>query len=144
MNHKNQLTVIVLAIAVLAGAAAFCAIFPDFGTGPFSYESIRGRSIEIYGKGVYQHMPADVAIQGIAQDYVTLFLAIPLLLIALIGYRYLGFLSLLMTALTAKIIAMAWHGANVIPVIFIIPTFNIITVLSTYWMIRNVRDGARQ
>ncbi|MDV7393028.1 hypothetical protein RZS08_16775, partial [Arthrospira platensis SPKY1] len=37
---------------------------------------------------------------------------------------YLGFLSLLMTALTAKIIAMAWHGANVIPVIFIIPTFN--------------------
>ena len=41
------------------------------------------------------------------------------------------------------VIVLAWHGANVIPVIFIIPTFNIITVLSTYWMIRNVRDGSR-
>jgi hypothetical protein len=54
---------------------------------------------------------------------------------SLIGYLYstiyLGFLSLLMTALTAKIIAMALSGVNVIPVIFIIPC--------TYGMIRNIR-----
>jgi hypothetical protein len=39
--------------------------------------SIRGENITIYGKGIYQHMAADVAIQGIAQDYVTLFMGVP-------------------------------------------------------------------
>lgn len=258
--------------------------FSDFGEGIFLYESIRGHEIEIYGKGLYQHMSADVAIQGIAQDYVTVFIAIPLLLMALSGYRkklikshfilsgilgyffvtylfylamgmynrmflfyaallalsffglfisikclnkqnrvyqfsektpakpvgwflifnacciaflwlsivvpslmdgtiypielkqyttlivqgfdlglllpiafvvglllinkkpegylystiYLVFLSLLMTALTAKIIAMAINGANVVPVVFIIPTFNLVTIISTYFMVKNI------
>ncbi|MFW6219208.1 MAG: hypothetical protein ACOC3S_03730, partial [Bacteroidota bacterium] len=52
---------------------------------------------------------------------------------------YLGFLSLLMTALTAKIIAMAINGVNVFPVIFIIPSFNFITVLCTFLMIKNIQ-----
>lgn len=36
----------------------------------------------IYGKGLYKDMSAEVAPQGIAQDYVTLFIAIPLLIIS--------------------------------------------------------------
>lgn len=56
-------------------------------------------------------MSAEVAPQGIAQDYVTL----------LFGYMfapvYFVFLSLLMTALTAKVIAMALLGYQVIPAI---------------------------
>lgn len=285
MNTRKIITMIVLAIVVLAGAAAIIGIFWSFGDGPFIYQSIRGLDIEIYGKGIYHHMPSDVAIQGIAHDYVTLFIAIPLLLISLIGYLkksirlqfllsgvlgfifvtywfytamgmynflflcyvalmglsffgvflltrkleqmsnyrfsektpaklvggflminavaiaflwlgivvpplidgtiypaelnhfttlivqgfdlglllpisfvvglmlyrkkrlgylystiYLGFLSLLMTALTAKIIAMAMSGVNVIPSIFIIPSFNIITILCAYFMIKNVQS----
>lgn len=283
MNNKNLMTILVMAIVVVSGVAAFSAIFVDFGGGTYFYESIRGVKVEIYGKGIYHHMPADVAIQGIAQDYVTLFIAIPLLLIALVGYLkdsvkshfllsgvmgyffvtywfytgmgmynvlflcyvallglsffglflsarqlerhvkftfsettpakavglflivnavaiafmwlgvvvpplldgtiypvelnhfttlivqgydlglllpicfvvgmllykkkqpgytystiYLGFLSLLMTALTAKIIAMAMHGVNVIPAVFIIPVFNIVTITSLVLMIRGV------
>lgn len=285
MNEKRLISIIVILIVVLAGSAAFCGIFLNSGDGPFMYQSIRGQSVEIYGKGLYQHMPADVAIQGIAQDYVTIFIAIPFLLVSLLGYRkksvrshyllsgvlgyffvtylfytamgmynilflvyvtllalsffglfisvtsleylsnyrfsektpakavgiflminavaiaflwlsivvpplidgtiypeelnhfttlivqgfdlglllpisfvigfllykkrksgflystvYLGFLSLLMTALTAKIIAMAMNGMNVIPVIFIIPSFNLITVLCAYLMIKNIQN----
>jgi hypothetical protein len=284
MDEGKELTAIVLSITVLAGAAAFIGIFLPLGDGSFIYQSIRGHEVEIYGKGLYQHMPTDVAVQGIAQDYVTLFIAIPLLLISLIGYLkksirlffllsgvvgyffvtylfytamgmynflflcyvtllalsffglfistrsleyiphyhfsektpaktvggflmftavsiaflwlgivvpplidgsiypvelnhfttlivqgfdlglllpisfvigfllfrkkklgyiystiYLGFLSLLMTALTAKIIAMAINGVNVFPVIFIIPSFNLITVICTFFMIKNVQ-----
>jgi hypothetical protein len=44
------------------------------------------------------------------------------------GYKlasvYIIFLAILMTALTAKVIAMRSLGYNVIPVIFIIPVFN--------------------
>lgn len=43
----------------------------------------RGETITIYGKGIYQHMSAEVAPQGIAQDVVTTIFGIPLLLIAL-------------------------------------------------------------
>ena len=44
-----------------------------------------------------------------------------------------------MTALTAKIIAMAMNNVNVIPVIFIIPSINIITIVSAALMIKNVK-----
>ncbi len=284
MKERKIIPVIVLAIVVLAGAAAIIGIFWNYGDGSFIYQSIRGLDIEIYGKGLYHHMPSDVAIQGIAHDYVTLFIAIPLLLLSLIGYLrksirlqfllsgvlgyvfvtylfytamgmynfmflsyvalmglsffglfiltrnleqmssyrfsektpakivggflmvnavaiallwlgivvpplvdgsiypaelnhfttlivqgfdlglllpisfvaglmlyrkkkpgylyatiYLGFLSVLMTALTAKIIAMALSGVNVIPSIFIIPAFHIITILCTVFMIKNIQ-----
>lgn len=62
-------------------------IFSQAGTGEYEYESIHGQKIIIYGKGIYQYMSADFAIQGIAQDYITLFLAIPLLLIGLFWSR---------------------------------------------------------
>lgn len=288
MNEKRPISIIVISIVVLAGMASFCGIFLNFGDGRFMHQSIRGQSVEVYGKGLYQHMPADVAVQGIAQDYVTLFIAIPILLVSLMGYRkksvrsqyllsgvlsyffvtylfytamgmynilflvyvvllglsffglfistrsleylrnyrfsekipakaigvflmvnavaiaflwlsivvpplidgtiypaelnhfttlivqgfdlglllpisfvigyliykkkkqgylystiYLGFLSLLMTALTAKIIAMAINGINVIPIIFIIPSFNLITVFCTYLMIKNIQNIRR-
>jgi len=43
-----------------------------------------------------------------------------------------------MTALTAKIIAMANHGVNVIPVVFIIPAINLITITFAVLMIKNI------
>ena len=51
---------------------------------------------------------------------------------------YVVFLSILMTALTAKIIAMAMNDVNVFPVIFIIPSINIITIVSAVLMIKNI------
>ncbi len=249
--------------------------------------SIRGKTVTIYGKGLYKHMSAEVAPQGIAQDYITLFVAIPLLIFSLLMVRkgsmkgkyllagtlsyflvtylfyttmgmynkmflayvalmgmsfyafiltlltfktsklpglflrstpvrstggflifnaisiailwlsivvppllndtmipaqvehyttlivqgldlglflpaaficgvllirrrpfgyllapiYFIFLSLLMTALTAKVIAMSLYGYNVIPVILIIPTFNLLTIVCTIALLRNIKEG---
>jgi hypothetical protein len=83
MKHKNQITLLVLFISVVAIIATSFGIFSSQGTGEYIYKSIRGEDVTIYGKGIYQHMSADVAIQGIAQDYVTLFIGVPLLLAAL-------------------------------------------------------------
>jgi hypothetical protein len=58
----------------------------------------------------------------------------------LIAPVYLVFLSLLMTALTAKVIAMKFSGYNVFPVIFIIPAFNIITIICSILVFRNIKD----
>jgi len=87
MKYQKPVTILVILIAAIAALTTSFGIFSSEGPGPYSYESIRGKTVEIYGRGIYQHMSADVAIQGIAQDYVTLIIAIPLLLISLIGYR---------------------------------------------------------
>jgi len=87
MKNKGSLSVIVILIAVLSAIAALSGIFSEWGSGTFMYESIRGRMVEIYGTGIYRHMSADVAIQGIAQDYITLTAGIPVLLISLLYAR---------------------------------------------------------
>ncbi|MDW7680337.1 MAG: hypothetical protein SCK70_07210 [bacterium] len=83
MKHKNTICVLVICMVIIAGLAAGMGIFSKHGPGSFEYQSIRGKTVSIYGKGIYQHMSAEVAVQGIAQDYVTFFIGIPLLLIAL-------------------------------------------------------------
>jgi hypothetical protein len=83
MKNKKVISVLVTVVAIIAIIAASSGIFSHGGNGQYDYQSIRGKTVTIYGDGLYRHMSADVAIQGIAQDYVTLFLAVPLLLISL-------------------------------------------------------------
>ena len=87
-RHNNgTISILVILIILFSALAAGTGIFYTGGTGPFEHISVRGQEVMIYGQGVYRHMSADVAIQGIAQDYVTLFAAIPFLLISLIMFR---------------------------------------------------------
>lgn len=69
-------------IAIVAAVAASSGILIKGGPGGYDYMTIRGKTVHIYGKGLYKDMSSDVAVQGIAQDYVTLFIAIPLLITA--------------------------------------------------------------
>lgn len=84
MRHSTPLTILILLIALLASMASATGIFTNEGPGPYIHESIRNQKVAIYGKGLYQHMSTEVAPQGIAQDYITLFVAVPLMLIALV------------------------------------------------------------
>lgn len=83
MKNKKTISVLVFLITVASLLAGLLGIFTDDGPGQYDYKSIRGEDIKIYGRGLYKHMSAEVAIQGIAQDYVTVFICVPLLLIAL-------------------------------------------------------------
>ena len=83
MKQKRAVTILVFCIVGMSAAASTIGIFSDQGPGNYEYKSIRGNTVLIYGKGLYQHMSEEVAIQGIAQDYITLFAGIPLLLISL-------------------------------------------------------------
>ena len=87
MRHKFIVTQLSILIAVLAALAAYTGIYSGGGPGPHSIESVRGETVIIYGEGLYRDMSLEVAPQGIAQDYVTLFIAIPLLLLALAWAR---------------------------------------------------------
>ena len=83
MKYKRTIGILVSFIILLSLAAATTGIFSREGPGPFEHETVRGRTVTIYGRGIYRHMSMEVAPQGIAQDVVTLGLGIPVLLISL-------------------------------------------------------------
>ena len=83
MKFRTTITLLSVLIVLTAIPATLTGIFSYDGPGAFAYGSIRGKTVTIYGKGLYKHMSAEVAPQGIAQDYITLFAGIPLLLISL-------------------------------------------------------------
>jgi hypothetical protein len=87
MKEKRLITVIVIAIAALSSLAAAIGIFSNAGPGPSTFISVRGQEVQLYGVGIYHHMSAEVAPQGIAHDVVTLFLGVPLLITSLVFYR---------------------------------------------------------
>jgi hypothetical protein len=83
MKFPRTITLLVVVIIIASIAATTTGIFSSEGTGTYTYQSIRGETVAIYGKGLYKHMSAEVAPQGIAQDYITLFAGVPLLVISL-------------------------------------------------------------
>ena len=82
-----QITLMTLSIAVLSTIAACAGIFSRGGPGPTEHVSVHGQKVVLHGEGVYRHMSADVAIQGIAQDWITLGAGVPLLLFSLFLFR---------------------------------------------------------
>lgn len=87
MKSRKYITTLSGIIILLAVIASSVGIFSSGGPGPYQIETVRGETVTVYGKGLYKHMSQDVAPQGIAQDYVTLFIGVPLLLISLLWAR---------------------------------------------------------
>lgn len=60
-----------------------------------SFTSIRGEVVELYSKGIYSNDSYDAALQVIAQDLISVFIGLPLLIIGLALYKkgnFKGFL----------------------------------------------------
>ena len=77
MPIPRHLILMITLLSVLAVLATVTPLLFTAGPGPSEYMSVRGKLVELYGYGPYRHMPSGVAVQGLAQDLVTLFLGIP-------------------------------------------------------------------
>jgi hypothetical protein len=84
VNTAPRLTWMIVVTAVAAVVAAAWPFVFTAGPGPSEYLSVRGETVILHGYGPYRHMPAEVAVQGLAQDLVTLFVAVPALIITLV------------------------------------------------------------
>lgn len=80
-------TWLVLLIALLAGVAAGFGVFWQGSDPHTSFVTQRGQTVDIQGSGLYKYDSVLLASQGIAQDVVTLFMGVPLLVISLWLYR---------------------------------------------------------
>jgi hypothetical protein len=81
------MTGLIIALGVLAACAAGVPLVLKSGAGPERHTSVRGVEVVLHGVGPYRHMPKDIAVQGFAQDIVTLAVGIPFLLLSLVWAR---------------------------------------------------------
>jgi hypothetical protein len=79
---KKSIGFLVFLIAVSSLTATTIGIFSNQDQGQSEFKSVFGQTISIYGKGLYKNDSEAMASQAIAQDYITLFLGIPLLLLS--------------------------------------------------------------
>lgn len=77
-----RITLFVGLIGLLTVVAAASPFVFTAGRGPVEHLAVTGKLIKLYGYGPYRNMPADVAVQGLAQDAVTLCIGVPTLLAA--------------------------------------------------------------
>jgi hypothetical protein len=87
MKTSNAVVGLSALIAVLALVAAGTGLLYEDGGSPFTFTSLRGQPVEIYGQGLYRY---DTLFQGAGNkgtDMVTLFLGVPLLVLSVLLYR---------------------------------------------------------
>jgi len=83
MNPLKNIIGMTLGVAVLALVAAGTGLFLSGGDGPFSYTTVHGQTVEIYGQGLYYYDSVIVGTGHQGADAVILLLGIPFLLFAL-------------------------------------------------------------
>jgi hypothetical protein len=77
----ERLTIVILILSTLVVLAAFFS--PQAGES-YTFDTLRGEQVEIYGQGLYRYETVSFYAQAIAQDIVTLLLGVPLLIISLL------------------------------------------------------------
>ncbi len=87
MKRGSALNWLIPLIAVLAIVIAGVGLFSQGGDGPFSFTTIYGDTVEIYGQGIYRHDSTFVAALFRGTDAITLFVGLPLLLVSYLSYR---------------------------------------------------------
>ena len=86
--NKNKALDYLIPLLILAGLIVTCAgLFSTGGPGPFTVTSIHGKEVQLYGQGIYQFDTYFRAPIARGTDAITLFIGIPLLLLAFLQYR---------------------------------------------------------
>jgi hypothetical protein len=86
MKERPILSWLVSAVVVLAVIVAGAGLFSQDGA-PFTFVSVQGREVEMYGVGIYANESAFKAPIQRGTDAVTLVIALPLLVYAFLRYR---------------------------------------------------------
>lgn len=87
MKQQSALNWLVPVIVLLALFAAGIGLFyPNTGS-PFTFTAVRGETVQIWGQGWYRYDTPIGALSFKAGDLITLFLAIPALIVSFVLYR---------------------------------------------------------
>lgn len=88
MRFKISISLLSIFIAITSLIASLFGLLTKQGPGEHSIQSFRGQEeILIYGRGLYQNEPLSGAVQVLAQDFVTILVGIPMLLLSVYFFR---------------------------------------------------------
>jgi len=87
VKQGSALAWLIPLIAVLGLITAGVGFFSQGGNGPFTFTTVYGSTVEIYGRGIYQHDSSFVATLSKGTDLISLFVSLPMLLIGYWLYR---------------------------------------------------------
>ena len=87
MRHKNIITQLVVCIVMFSVLATLVGICTYRGIDSFKFKALFGPYVDIYARGIYALSSTQSALQARAQDCITLFLGIPLLIFSLLKAR---------------------------------------------------------
>lgn len=74
-------------IIVISLIVSLAGIISQDGSEIQSVENVYGETIDLYGKGIYKMNSVSVAAQGIASDWATALIAVPILFMAIRSYK---------------------------------------------------------
>ena len=84
---KKKITNLALIIALLSIIAAGLGVFWQGEGESFAFETLRGETVEVIGRGLYYYDTISYAAQAVAQDTVTLIIGVPLLIAGILLTR---------------------------------------------------------
>ncbi len=87
MKTSKIINVLVALIGILAAVAAGAGVLLQGSGTHFDFKTVRGQTVSMQGDGLYKFDSTSIAIQGIAQDFVTLVVGLPLLVISLMLFQ---------------------------------------------------------
>src|SRR5205823_6184751 len=87
MKQSHAVVGLAALIAALALIAAGTGLFWQDASRPFSFTTLRGQTVEMYGRGLYRFDTRFMGAGNRGTDAVTLVLGIPLLATATLRYR---------------------------------------------------------
>jgi len=85
--NKRLITALTLLIVILSLTAVLTALLYKTDGQPFTLQTVRGGSVEIQGTGLYRYDSKSMTAQAIAQDWVTLIIGVPLLIVSLVLFQ---------------------------------------------------------
>lgn len=87
MRSSKTLVILSLLIVLMALAASGVGLFWTAGQGSFSFTTLRGQTVEMYGRGLYAFDTAFRAPVLRGSDAIFLLVGIPMLILAIVLYR---------------------------------------------------------
>jgi hypothetical protein len=82
MKYRNSVSVLTILIVAFSLAAGLIGIISSNSTGNSLFVSLHGETVHLYGKGIYGNDSVTTVAQAVAQDFVTVFLGVPLLAVS--------------------------------------------------------------
>jgi hypothetical protein len=110
MKPSTTLHLLSFLVAIFAAIYAGVGLFSQGGDGPFTFTSVHGETVEIYGQGLYHNDAVFKAPIFRGTDAATLFVCVPLLLLAIVLDRRAGLRSRLF--LTSILVYFLYNSAS--------------------------------